>query len=736
MSILKNTILTGLFAVLFIPFIVADSQLFPFITGKAFTFRIGVEILFVLWILLGLRRREFLPKFSWILFSAAIFVTIIGIADIFGVNPYKSFWSNYERMEGFFTLLHVFIYFLMVGSVLNTQKLWTAFLNVSVGSSVIMCVYGLLQLAGKITINQGGVRLDGTMGNAIYLAVYMLFNIFFAAFLFLRVRGWPWWRFVYLPVITLQLIVLYNTASRGVVLGLIGGALLSAVLIAIFEKQNKKSRRAAIVSLIALFVIIGGFWAIRDASFVTNSPVLQRFASLSFSELKTQGRYYVWPMAVQGFKERPILGWGQEGFNHVFNKYYNPAMYNQEPWFDRTHNAFLDWLIAGGILGLLSYLAILAAFVWYLLRSNFSVSEKAVLAGLFAAYIFQSIFVFDNLFGYILLFSLFAFVHGKSVGLLDGFAAQKPISWLDRLAQNALLSQRVIVPLAAIVAIFAVYFVNVKPLLANRELIRAIAPETKIAGKLIRWSPDESLKHFKNVFARNTFGNSEALEQMMFNIGKFQSAEVLTSTRSEFNSEILKRFEEQIKKTPEDTRYLLFYGSVLNRLGLFAEAVPVLEKALETSPKKQQVFFELGVSLINNGNRERAFEMFKAAYELAPEYAEAQLLYALSAIYVKDFKLADSLFAALDQSKFAFEERVIAAYAAVGEFSRAAQVLKLRISLDGNNPQNYFSLAAAYLKLGNRPAAIAELRKVAEIEPKVKDQAEFYIKEIQAGRNP
>jgi len=52
----------------------------------------------------------------------------------------------------------------------------------------------------------------------------------------------------------------------------------------------------------------------------------------------TESRFIVWNMAWKGFEEHPVLGWGQESFNYVFNKYYNPKLYNQEQWFDRTHD--------------------------------------------------------------------------------------------------------------------------------------------------------------------------------------------------------------------------------------------------------------------------------------------------------------------------------------------------------------------------------------------------------------
>jgi O-antigen ligase len=64
-------------------------------------------------------------------------------------------------------------------------------------------------------------------------------------------------------------------------------------------------------------------------------------------------------MVYQGFKEKPVFGWGQENFNYVFNKYYNPAMFDQEQWFDRAHNEFLDWLIAGGLPAFFLYISLL-----------------------------------------------------------------------------------------------------------------------------------------------------------------------------------------------------------------------------------------------------------------------------------------------------------------------------------------------------------------------------------------
>ena len=81
-NFLKYIIWAGLYAVLVIPFIVADSLFFPYITGKAFAFRIIVEVIFGLWLILCLKEKEFWPRRSWLLGSVGALVVVLLLADI------------------------------------------------------------------------------------------------------------------------------------------------------------------------------------------------------------------------------------------------------------------------------------------------------------------------------------------------------------------------------------------------------------------------------------------------------------------------------------------------------------------------------------------------------------------------------------------------------------------------------------------------------------------------------
>ncbi len=89
-KILKNASLAIIFIVPFIPLYVANNLFFPFITGKAFVFRIIVEIAFALWLLLLLRDKNYAPKFSWLFLAITTFVVAIFVTDLLGLNPLRS----------------------------------------------------------------------------------------------------------------------------------------------------------------------------------------------------------------------------------------------------------------------------------------------------------------------------------------------------------------------------------------------------------------------------------------------------------------------------------------------------------------------------------------------------------------------------------------------------------------------------------------------------------------------
>ncbi|HEU5114473.1 MAG TPA: O-antigen ligase family protein [Candidatus Paceibacterota bacterium] len=717
---LRRIIIAGVFSVFIIPFLVPSNMFFPFITGKGFFFRTMVEIIFAAWIVLSLRDASVRPRKSWMLWAFLAFAVIIGVADIFGVNPWKSFWSNFERMEGYITTLHLLAYFLVASCVLSTEKVWKRFLEWSVWSSLLMAFYGTFQLAGLITINQGGVRVDGTFGNATYLAIFMVFNIFFALILINRDKE-VWKKVVYGVIAFYDFIILYHTATRGSILGLLGGLLLSAMLIALFDKKERKLRIVfgSIAGAVVLLVL--GFIGVKNASFVQHSPVLSRFASISWADTQTQARAYIWPMAIEGFKERPILGWGQENFNYIFNKDYDPRMFSQEQWFDHAHNTVLDWLVTGGILGLLAYLSLFVAAGYLLWKksSDMTFTEKALFTGLGAAYFFHNLFVFDNIVSYILFVSLLAFVHFKSTRL------EKPIGGeSDNMEDD---DTKLAGPIALLALIFVIYFFNWRGYATNVYLIEAL--RTSATQQV---DPQAALNAFDKALSYDTLGRPELVERIVQAVPAMNGANVPIDIRQKFRDIATKAVEEQLARFPGDARYETFAGTFYSYYGENDKAEEHFLKAVELSPRKQTIMFQLGSFYLTTRQFDKGLAVFKKAYDLDHDYTDAAKYYAVALVYNGKDADAKALLQSASLDTSMTDDNFLRAFIDLGNWPRVIAILKARAAANPTDMSTLQNLAAAYYQSGDKQGAIATVRQMEALDPSFKTTGDQYIQAIQS----
>ncbi len=649
---LRAVIFIGLFAIPFIPFLVSGSFFFPFITTKAFTFRIIVEVIFGVWLILAFLDSSYRPKRSPILYAVGLFIFIIGLADLLGVEPIKSFWSNYERMEGFVSLLHFGGLFLVISSIFQDKE-WKWWWNTSLVASLLMVFYAYFQLLGTLEIHQGGARVDGSIGNAAYLALYLLVHVFVAIYYFVKAKS-SGLRWVYGGLIVLQTSVIYFSATRGAILGLVGGLFLIALL-NLKNKENQKIQKLSKYALIGLVAFVAVFYMARGSDFVTSSPVLSRFSNLSISALKTEGRAFVWPMAIEGIKERPILGWGQENFNYVFAKHYQAEMFRIEPWFDRAHNIFLDWGIAGGLLGLVAYLSLYGVFILSLWKreSDFSYAEKSVLTGLLSAYFFNNFFVFDNLLSYILFFSLLAYLHTKT-----GLTSEKLSNLFEK------LNSKIVMGVTVGIIFVAVYAVNIKPIIANTSLIKALQT-AQVGG-----NQTNAITNFKKSYEASRLGRPEVIEWVSSSAPTvLADSTVSMEDRNAYYVFARDVVEKMTEELDGDPRYEIVAGNFYMSVGAPEDARRHLERARELMPEKQPTHFSLGQLALQENKLDEAMLHLKTAYELAPEYQEAKIIYLLGAIYTKDYSLMDELIESLDPRVLLDDNRIFSVMSQTGQKS-------------------------------------------------------------------
>ena len=174
----------GIGLVLFSPILVDNRFFFPFITTKVFLFRIVVEIIFLFYLVLNVVSDEFRPKWNHLTVFLTAFITVAAVSSALGANFFLSFWGDIERGEGLNLWLHGLAFFVILTAVFKTRDAWTALFDVSLGSSLLLGLFGLGQaLKIESLLATSGSRVDATLGNPAFFATYLLFHVAIALIL-------------------------------------------------------------------------------------------------------------------------------------------------------------------------------------------------------------------------------------------------------------------------------------------------------------------------------------------------------------------------------------------------------------------------------------------------------------------------------------------------------------------------------------------------------------------------
>ncbi len=741
--------MTFLAFVTLLPLYVANSNYFPFITGKGFAFKVLVEIAFLLWVIVVLRERgskssdshdDSTPRVNAITISVTTFTVLALVADLAGLNPLRSIWSNFERMEGWILIVHLWMYFMTLahifGSKEHSRKNFHIFLMIVLGSATISAFHGLSQFFGWLPTHQGATRVDASLGNSAYMAVYMLMSAGISAYMVFAhaiKRGNMILLSVYVTATVLFSFVLFQTATRGTILGWIGALLLGCAVYALWGRkeggQSNLSRSIA-AGVIGLTLILGVlFYFNRNAEWIQKNNVLGRLATISLTETKGQARGYVWPMAVKGVFESPktaLLGLGQENFNYIFNSHYNPKMWSQEQWFDRAHSVFLDWLVAGGLLGFLSYLALYGLSLAYIVRSKFSIGEKSALIATFVGYGIHNIFVFDNQTSYVMFFTLLAFISAHHGGrIMWGHGKQSK----DLSENSKIWRDYAIIPVLIIASLISLYFVNIRVIRANITLIDAL----QACGRDTTASYEAFTKALK---IDSTTANQEIREQLISCAGPLiRLNTVPLDVKEKFYTLTKDEITRQITETPDDARAYIIGGTFFNRINDFPSALPLLTKAHALSPQKQSISLELVGYYIATGDVKSALSLAEETYNLAQDNHFSRIAYISTLILADQEKKARDMFEAQYPQDF-LDQRILNVYVLKKNYPRVISSLKQLILKDPTNPQYYGSLAAMYMSNKQPYESVQTLKALVEKMPETKAQITELIKQIESGKNP
>lgn len=622
-------------ATFFVPLIVLPSNyIFPFIVPKIVWFRSLIFLMLGVYvILLAANWQEYRPRLTLLNITIALFFFSFSISTFVGVDWYRSFWDNHERMLGLFTIFHFILYYYILTSFIKEEKDWRWLLRLFLGAGSIVMMIGVFQkLNPSFLLNNGSDRVSATLGNPIYFSGYGLFLFFVGLLLFLKESS-RFWKYYALIGGILGFWGIFGGGTRGTLLGLVAGLAVLLFSYFITLKEYKKIRWTIGVIMAAGLVLLAGLFFFRQTDFVRNIPAAGRLLNTSVSKESANTRIMAWGIALEAWKNKPIFGWGPNNYYYAFNEYYRPEFLEHgwgETWFDNAHNIIVNTLAVQGAVGIIIYLGMFGAAIFVLWRGyrKRRVDRHMVSIGsaFLVAHLIGNVFVFENPTSYLYFFFFLGFVNQIS-DIRDPAANNK--NKVRSLSSGLVIAM-------AIIVLSLIYLTNINPARANMatlEAIRNVYSDSALGTRMysvLASNTSPASPHIDDI--RNDFARSatQALTQLIEQ-KKIQSAESLFDV---VYNELKKNRElhpRDIRVHIEQAQLAMMGAEIKQDVGLLYEAESILSDALRQSPKRQQVQYFLASLKLRLGKTDEAIRLLRDAitndYKIAESWWRLVLTY-------------------------------------------------------------------------------------------------------------
>ncbi len=621
-SVCIKIIRTSFYLILLSPLIIIPGLIYPFSMSKALFFNFFTEVIFFTWLILIAFSPQYRPKKNIVLLLFSSFILVLILATIFGVDAFRSFWSNFGRTGGLLMWLHLFAFFVVITSVFKRQK-WLTFIVCSVLFATIGSLIFWFDKTGLPGLPS--IRCGSFIGNSSFLASYLLFNVYFAIYAFFALKEkkeFKFWlidkaRGAFRCLMGISVIIISATLiDSGGRASAVSFLATLPLLFLLWLSFKGRKRRTIVLGRVGLLLWALAFIIIVTLLLIPHSVIQKEFDS------KTNGaRTIVWQEAWDAFLERPALGWGLENFIIATNKSFNPRLlYIEEYTFDRAHNIIFDNLVDAGALGFAGYFSLIGFSIYLLwkqyLRKKISFWTAAVPSALLIAHFMGNLSVFDTTASFI----MFAFLLGFIASSIQETQESKSANQQT----NSLLVIIAILSCAGFA--FCFYFFIQKPAIANHALLKITIADDK--STLI-------VNHNQALFSSpmNQFETRRNLAEIIINQAKDDDykKEALAQVTNIIGQELGK----SVKNSPLDYYSYLNLAKIYNlQARLFGEknklsqAEAILGKAISMSPDNQNAYWELSKTELLLSKNDEAKKMAEKAVELEPklEYAHIFLI--------------------------------------------------------------------------------------------------------------
>ncbi|PLX26232.1 hypothetical protein C0580_00360 [Candidatus Parcubacteria bacterium] len=613
-----------LIVILFAPLVTGDNFYFPYIVPRNLMFRMIINLLFGIYLWLWLINPRYRFRFNKGLVILFLFISSLTVSSIIGYDFGFSFWSNFERMDGLVNWYYIFIYIFVLLGLVRDKKDWHLLFNFSLIPAFIISAIAIGQRLeiSFISESHGGIRATSTLGNAAYVGSYMFLHSALAFYLmiirYLKKRSWSWLYLWYGLNIILFVSALVVSQTRGAFLGLAAFSFLLAIFYLWF---NRKKKNKVYYGVALLIILVLSFAALvyqqKGSAWVKDSLFLNKFASMSLQDTTVHSRWHIWSSSLASVKEKPLLGWGEEGFRYVFSQYFPPEIYRQvgsEIWFDRPHNALLQYLIQGGIIGFVLYLAIFAYLIFYLYKKSKKQKEwffSFFWIAFLLAYLFHNLFIFDSLNINITIYLILAYLF--SLGIKK--------KWRLPSVLHNRQKYYVYIPLIVLLVGTLTYTMIWRPYKANTLLLQA---SKMVAEARTRSDYNIALSKWEQSVESSSLGNREKAEVLSrMTTGILSNPYVSDSIKEKYFTRTEDFLEEMYYDNPEDVRLGLFLSYFYQRAtGLdpnyAVENIGLLNTIKDIAPKRPDVVNQLSTAYLVVGDFDAARQEARELTAIVP----------------------------------------------------------------------------------------------------------------------
>jgi O-antigen ligase len=598
----------------FIPLLYIDGMLYPYLAPKTFLFRAVGILAVALFVYLSASGYPFYfkrlrNKLTWL---PAGLLAVAYATSLAGVNFYHSFWSTFDRGDGLLTLTIIVAFFYLV--LLSAGKDFiNKFLKVTALTGSLVAIQSFLQWLEIVSgINIPGIdltrgRLGGTLGNAAFLASYLGMTAFITLALARTVLANTVWKKLAYVSAVLQFIIIFLTATRGSIISLLAVGFITLVYLSL--KGNGRSLIWARSGL-GIVIVFGLLFVIFRAQLSQSSfePV-RRLAYISLQDETVSSRLFLAKHLGGAVLDHPLAGYGAEHVVTVFNREYDPSAI-LEQWFDRSHNAFIDYFLQYGIVGGLLYVALLIlglVFAWRVYKKGETWGIYIGLAILM--YGLQNLFVFDTAVTLWLLFMLIALT---LVSLDDTVAVSLSMS----------MTKQFVAGLVAVCITYLIIPVSIQPMRANLSLADGYLYHVADIKR--------SNESMEKGLALNTYADLEYGYQAYSNYTDRQVRILAGDERVQAYNFTASLLEKNFVKYAYDARTLVYYAHVLELAP--PEVTPdenlinkVLDRAIELSPHRIQPWYLKANIFLRKGDLSKKSSdkvmWYKKGIEIIERYA-------------------------------------------------------------------------------------------------------------------